>query len=393
MEMSHSFHPPVYHTIAAAWVALLSPQWDGNSIEGLKTIQLLSVLFSMINLLLIIYGIRSLNWISKGVGRTLAIGVASLHPVFMIWSGFISNDGLSYLMGTLILITLHHYLLKPSFRTMLISATVLGIGLSTKLSLLCFFPAIHLALWGSQPGKELSKWGKLFAVGLVLILASPKLIINYQEGLNPLFHNMDLKPLDVLYQRESFTDPIYCYSFDFFRLWREPYFKEMPPYSVATLLFGSFWNDYYLNQTNFTLLKDHSFWIFPRLEMLGGFFMTIFILRALLLEGIIAIKMLLQRSLLSRERSWFLGMILSVGTLLLMVIFLGLRYEAWSCLQGRLLFPVFAILILFLGRAEERLRKRPVMNLVYTGLVGGFILNSLLMILLEISVFYRSVIP
>jgi 4-amino-4-deoxy-L-arabinose transferase-like glycosyltransferase len=85
------YHPPLYYFLAAPFLRL----------DGLPAVQSLSLLFSIATLLLIAALLRDLPWM-KHPFQLACFALAALHPQFVMFSLFISNDTLAIFLGALI---------------------------------------------------------------------------------------------------------------------------------------------------------------------------------------------------------------------------------------------------------------------------------------------------
>jgi len=298
---------------------------------------------------------------------------------------------LSYLMGTLVLISLYDLMMKPDFKILLKTSLLFGLSLSVKFSAICFLPAFAALSLGAVLKKDLSMRQLAVAASVVFFLGSFKLFQNYFSGLSPLFHNMDSNPLDCLYQKESFTDFWTSWSFNPLKVLSEPYFHEHPPYSIGHLLFSSFWNDYYPNQSNFVWNRFHAPFVLARIELLLGMLLSGGVLYFMIYRGVVLLRGFCKSFQLSDEMKWFFIQISSLLTMIGMVVFLALRYDAWSCIQGRLIFPVFAIFLLLCGNAMEGLSRYPFISRMAKILFALFLFNSLGIILMESWAAYRMI--
>lgn len=384
-ELTHSFHPPLYYYLAWGWSKIGGVHDSLHEPRSLKIIQLLSVLISITHLILIRQLLQHFTPYSGKATTNLIFAIAALHPPFLIWSGFISNDGLSYLLGTCIVLTTLELLSKPSPKSLFLSALTLGLGLCTKMSLLCFLPPWILILYFSKSCQKFSHLLKATAIALPLLIASPKPIQNLSEGLHPFFHNMEQNPLLLMHQRESFTDPLKATSLQIIQMIKEPYFTENPPYSIPTLFFASFWHDYFPDQTNFQFLKNNPPWVFPRLQLFLGLVLS-------LIFFILIITNLRQWivSWISKPISWNQDaslpfLLLQSSLALIGIIFiLGIRYDAWSCIQGRLFYPCFTALLLMASLLETQIRRFPHLIKITTVALLLFLINSITILVIEL---------
>ncbi|MCH7677947.1 hypothetical protein IID10_01115, partial [candidate division KSB1 bacterium] len=93
-QLLMAFHPPLYYLLAAPFAMV------GTA----KFVQLLSLFLSLCNFYLL-YGLITKTSLLKAHGvKCHVLLLTAILPQFVIFSSFISNDSLSFLLGTLIFI-------------------------------------------------------------------------------------------------------------------------------------------------------------------------------------------------------------------------------------------------------------------------------------------------
>lgn len=150
-EVWQFYHPPLHHSIAAAWMRLLTS--CGISFEHAgECVQLLTFTYSCLCMVLFYQILRHFRL--KGRALLIPLGIIAFHPTFLILAGSINNDMLSItFMLASILLTLRWYR-EPKLSTILKLALTIGLGMLTKLSAWMVAPAAATAflvvLWRNR---------------------------------------------------------------------------------------------------------------------------------------------------------------------------------------------------------------------------------------------------
>lgn len=141
-EVWQFYHPPLHHTIAAAWMHLLTAL--GVPLDyASESVQLLTLGYSCISLVLIWKILKHFRL--HGMALAIPLGIAAFHPTFFLLAGSINNDILSItFMLAAILLTLRWFR-RPSRAVILKLALVIGLGMMTKLSAWMVAPAAAAA--------------------------------------------------------------------------------------------------------------------------------------------------------------------------------------------------------------------------------------------------------
>lgn len=132
------FHPPVHYVISAIWVKL-------NTLLGVpedlafENLQIMPLIYSCLCLILA-YKIFKLIGI-RGKGLNIALLLVTFHPSFIIMSGSINNDMLTYLLMSVTIYSALLFIKERSLKSMIFIALSIGFGMLTKLnSVVIAFP-------------------------------------------------------------------------------------------------------------------------------------------------------------------------------------------------------------------------------------------------------------
>lgn len=127
------YHPPLHHFISAMWLRFMD-LFPLNAVQKLESLQLLSLGYSII-IILFIYKILEKTKINE-IGKVLSLILVNFFPLFIYMSGFINND----ILLSMFLVLSLYYIIKwdeqPSLKNTLILATVFGLGMMTKTSMM-----------------------------------------------------------------------------------------------------------------------------------------------------------------------------------------------------------------------------------------------------------------
>jgi len=340
------YHPPLYYLLAAPFVA----------IAGVRGAELLSLGLSVANLWLLARLVATTPLIASTTARRHALALAALLPQLVVFGLFISNDSLSYLVGTAFVLVAFSYIERPTTGWLIALGAMLGVGLLTKGTFLAFVPVTAGILVADAWRRHASVTRALGQAALCIAVASTvgcyKFVENYQRFGRPVVHNLDFaanaKPKErgTIIGLQSFTD------FDVPRLVAVPFERRRTLHSIPLMMYATTWYPY-LRDSNFRLLSRGVGGWLARLMCLAGVLPTVLGLIGLgrVLGGLGAMSRL--RSLPEAEYVAF-GQRVTATALLLatlgIVVWAGVKYDVFTCFQGRLLFPVlFPGLLLLAG--------------------------------------------
>ncbi len=135
------YHPPFHHILAATWLTVQTFLGIPYS-NACENIQLLTMFYSMIAMVIGYKIFRQLNLHDKGLIFATAILVFS--PTFILMGTDMNNDMLSvtFLLGAML--NMLKWLKNKRFRDIIGIALCIGLGMFTKLSVWMIAPAIGL---------------------------------------------------------------------------------------------------------------------------------------------------------------------------------------------------------------------------------------------------------
>lgn len=338
-QFNQAYHPPLYHLLAAPLLGL----------GGAKTVQGLSLVFSLATLLVVFLLLRRLGWLDERL-KPWCLALPAFHPQFIIYTLLISNDTLAILLGALIFDQAARCLERPTLARQAALALYLGLGLLTKFTFLAFAPAVALFLLllnaraGLPPRARAAR-----LAGLLLIAAAVggyKFADNAVRYHNPFISNLDFPYEWIESQRPTWRGPATLLDVNVLKLAANPVISPVTAHSWPLMLYGSFWYSYIpecsfrSNRTPYRAvgsLIDLAA-LAPTILMLAGLCVW---LRGLARGG-------------GGEPDWPAEKRILGGTALLVLAFnlviveqAGWKYDVWSVFQGRLFFPSY-VPILFL---------------------------------------------
>ena len=148
------------------------------AIGPIKLVQSLSLLLSLFNLYLLYRLIKTTHLLSDYRARCHALLLTSILPQFVLFSLFVSNDGLSFAIGTLCYIQAFRYIDRPARSNLVLLGAVLGIGLLTKGTFLAFGPVLVAVVLLTELRKNVG--GTRVAGALALFFACFLVIGSYK---------------------------------------------------------------------------------------------------------------------------------------------------------------------------------------------------------------------
>jgi len=347
--VSQGYHPPLYYLLAAPFAAL----------AGIRGVELLSFGLSVVNLWLLARLIATTKLIASTVARRHALAFAAFLPQFVVFGLFVSNDVLSYLVGTAFILVAFSYIERPTARWLIALAATLGVGLLTKGTFLAFVPVsagIVLAVaWRSRLGAMRALGQAALCIAIAFTVGSYKFVENYRRFGRPIVHNLDFpeygkdKQRGMILGMQSFTD------FDVPRLVLNPLERQRTLHSVPLMLYATTWYSY-IRDSNFRLTRRTGWGWLARLLCLAGVVPTALAAIGLgrVLGGVGDVARLRE---LSEPDYVAFGQRITATVLFLatagIVIWAGVRYDNFTCFQGRLIFPVFFSGLLLLAEGFD----------------------------------------
>jgi len=345
--LSQAYHPPLYYLLAAPFVALADVRGG----------ELLSLGLSVANLWLLARLVATTKLIASETARRHALALAAFLPQFVVFGLFVSNDTLSYLVGTAFLLVAFAYIERPSFGWLMALAAILGVGLLTKGTFLAFLPVaagVVVAVgWRRRVGTVRVLGQAALCVAVACALGSYKFIENYRRFGRPIVHNLDF-PSNVS-KKGAITGVVSFVDFDVPRLVAKPFERQQTLHSVPLLLYATTWYSY-IRDSNFGQIRRTGWKWVASLLCLAGILPTALGLIGLgrALRGMEDVAEL---RTLPEPRFVALGQRTTATVLLLatlgIVVWAGVKYDVPSCFQGRLLFPVLFSGLLLLANGFD----------------------------------------
>ncbi len=383
-QLVMAFHPPLYYLLAAPFAM----------IGTVKFVQLFSLLLSLFNFYLLHSVIKKTSLLKTYRVKCHALVLAAILPQFVIFSSFISNDSLSFLLGTLLFIQTFRYIEASTRGNLVQLSVVLGLGLLTKGSFIAIVPVLFALVLGVgfYRNKTLAQHVAGIAIFCVIAgsLGSYKFIentISLGQPIADASHDENGLHYYIGRQGGTYQGLKSIVDVNVAKLVQHPYLSEHTKHSVPLLLYGTFWYSYIPRESNFTATKDYPLSILPRLIYLVGLLPTFLILLgggACFWRNRSPMKLFKNPSPDFNLRLKESVVILFLLCHLALVLAWGLKHDAWSFFQGRLLFPAFfSIAILFGWGFDTISRWRPgllqglnfSLFLVYSVLLSYFIVE------------------
>jgi 4-amino-4-deoxy-L-arabinose transferase-like glycosyltransferase len=343
------YHPPLYYLLAAPFAAL----------AGVRGAELLSLGLSVVNLWLLARLLATTPLIASIVARRHALAMAALLPQFVVFGLFVSNDSLSYLVGTAFILVAFTYIERPTTRWLIVLAVTLGVGLLTKGTFLAFAPVaagVVLAVaWRRRVGATRAFGLAALCLAIAFTIGSYKFVENYRRFGRPVVHNLDFPATAKADEKGTITGPQSFTDFNVPLLVVNPFERGRTLHSVPLMLYATTWYSY-IRDSNFRLSRRTGGGWLARLLCLAGVVPT-----ALALIGLGrvfgSLGEVAHLRALSEPRYVVLGQRLTATVLLLatlaIVIWAGVRYDVFTCFQGRLLFPALFSALLLLAEGFD----------------------------------------
>ena len=385
-QVDQAYQPPLYYLLAAPLFR----------VGGLIAVQLLSLLFSIATLILTAGLLRRLPWIHEKT-RLWCLALAAFHPQFILFSLFISNDTLAIFLGALVFYQLRRAQMSASLSNLVMLAIWLGLGLLTKAVFLAFVLPLAFFVWLMGRREALADSQMMtrlaFFVGIAGVLGCYK----YLESLI-LFGSATVSNLDfgtwIREHQPTWLGVSSLFDFNLLKLVRDPVISPATVHSYPLLVYGSFW---------YSLIPESTFQgnLISPIHRIGSMIYiaalcpTFLMLVGATRTGIAAFKSGFSRHDVTTEeraRSDFEGVILLIFFLnLLLIVAVGWKYDVWSVLQGRLLFPSYFALLLALNNGMEWAASSRSKIIVARTFMGTLI--TLFILYLSVEVWLTSVFP
>ncbi|MFL6247837.1 MAG: ArnT family glycosyltransferase, partial [Thermoanaerobaculia bacterium] len=308
---AQAFHPPAYYLLSLPWAIL----------GGDRLVEVFSLLLSIANLVLLFRLLR--KFVDDERARLHAMALIAFLPQFVLYSLLVSNDTLAMLIGTLALLVALRFQADPKPSNAALAGLVAAFGLLTKGTLIGQ-AAVLLCVIALQRRRRALNLA-IFVV-LTLVLGSYKYVDNQVRYGRPIVHNMDFGQRWIDAQRPTITGAWSLIDIDITKLLREPYGERREggwtnPQSVPLLFYASLWHPY----TPVSNFRASWRWT-PLLAQLT--YLLAIPATLLIFAGWF------------RGKAWLPLAFLAAN--LAVVMAAGVKFDAWSNFQSRLLFPSFA---------------------------------------------------
>jgi len=341
-RLEQGFHPPLYYFLAAPFYAM----------SHAFAVHLLSLALSCATLALIVVLVKRLPWLGAE-GRSWSLAFAALHPQFVLFGLFISNDALAIPLGVLAFLQARRLQQAPSTWNHALLGLVVGCGLLTKASFLAFLvPLAAFIVWdgvrrGAPPRTRVTLAAAFLAIALVL--GGYKFVENSVLFGNPMISNLDLAEWPTL-QRPTWIGPESIFDFNVAKIVAAPVVSSATAHSYPLMLYASFW---------YAFIPESSFLgctMSPYNRIGSALYVFALVPTALTLMGA---WWMVRRAPAGDERAIFEAT--AVATLALnlaLVLIAGIRSDVWSVFQGRLLFPSYVAILLALAAGYDVAARR-----------------------------------
>lgn len=313
---AQAFHPPAYYLLSLPWAIAGGDRW----------VELFSLLLSIANVFLLFALIR--RFVADERARLHAMALTAFLPQLVLYSILVSNDTLAMLTGTLALLAALRFASDPKPANAALAGLVAAFGLLTKGTLIgqagVLFLVIAIVSWRRLAGRRVAACIAIFIA--LTLLGSYKYVENQLRYGRPFVHGMDFGQRWVREQQPTITGVRSLIDVNVTTLLREPYGERREggwtnPQSVPLLFFATFWHPY-VPVSNF-----RASWQWTPLVAQATYVLAI-PATLLIFAG------------WWRPRAWIPLAFLAANLAIVMAA--GVKYDAWSTFQSRLLFPSFA---------------------------------------------------
>jgi 4-amino-4-deoxy-L-arabinose transferase-like glycosyltransferase len=354
-------------------------------------VQAFSLVSSIGTLSIIYWLIKHLEFISPIEIKKQCLLLACTLPQLIMFGNYISNDSLSFLIGALIFLQVFLYINNPIGFHRNILALYLGLGLLTKGSFVFFIPALILLIllinFRNKINFRKTVISLLIFIFIFLALGSYKGIQNIIHFGKPMVLNIDKNPSWMEEQRPTYMGLKSIYDVNILKLLRNPTLSNSTRHSYPLMLYGSFWYQY-IEESNFKLAKtDYKYlgsWIYI-LALLPTLLFFIGFLKVLYSSKDVFGHKKTDWLQLNKSTYEAISLFLLLSSLLI-IVFLGAKYDVWSAFQSRYLFPCFfAIIILFNSGLGYTRRKCAIAQKIVYSLLNSLYLLFILYFSIEIG--------
>ena len=341
-ELNQAYQPPLYYVLAAPLLHM----------GGRKTVQAFSLALSIGTLLVLFVLLGDLP-LTSPTSRAVSLSLPAFLPQFVMYGNYISNDCLTFFLGSLLFLQLWRCFRCPSSPRLFLLAVCLGVGLLTKATFLAFVPVLALFAHllsrkaGAPPRRA------VLVLALFLTLSSAvgcyKYVHNLRHMGRALVTNVNEEELWVRSQRPTNTGVESFVDVNILRLVRYPTVSGHTVHSYPLLFYGSFWYQF-IPESNFRGNMTG-------LRAIGSaIYLAAFPVSLLMLTGFVRIACTLwhpagpsgQDGREIPARAFKLAAVLLTLANVALLMAAGLKYDVWTIFQSRSFFASMAGLAIML---------------------------------------------
>ncbi len=386
-QFNQGYHPPLYYFLAAFF----------DLIGGAPAVHFFSLILSLATLALTALFLRQLPWVSARLCNW-AVAFAALHPQFVLFGLFISNDSLAIFLGVLLCYQCRRTQSAPSIANHSLLGIYLGLGLLTKAVFLAFILPLCLLVWINGRERTAAQAQIVHRILIVAttatVLGSYKYVEQYILFGNPLLSNLDLADW-VKDQQPTWIGLLSLLDVNLMKLIMHPVVSSHTIHSYPLMTYASFWYAYIPESTFVSNL------ILPLNRIGSAIYLLALVPTALIIAGITVgarafIVSFLRGQMTDpsqpRERVTLEATLFFVVVLnLILILAIGWRYDAWSVFQGRLLFSAYLAILLGLIRGVEFLPPLRSWQLSCRLALGALL--TLFLVYFTVEIFLARVYP
>lgn len=334
-----AFHPPLYYWMAAPLFALFASD---------KVVQLLSLAFSIATLWVLYKIIYRTEMIALRRARQYSFLLACFLPQFVMFSLYVSNDSLTFLLGCLTVLQANRFVGSPDWKQGMLLAIVTALGLLTKTTFLVYLPVLTSAVYLVK-FQELRSRSRAVAAALAFLaisgaLGSYKYVDNYRRYTKPVMTGMDIPQDWSEGQKRSYRGLRSYIGFNLRRLILSPTLSPATEGSYPLLLYGTFWYQH-IPESNFLAGQ-----VSPYVYLGSAIYIVALAPTGVFFLGLLALVWRfpgflracdLQKSEHRRLAVSYIAAALLLVNLALVAATIA-KYHEWGLMQGRYLFPALA---------------------------------------------------
>jgi hypothetical protein len=310
-------------------------------------------------------------------------------PEFVMFESFVSNDCLTFLLGTLIFATAVQYIARPSILRLCIVATIVGLGLLTKGTFLFTGPAVALLVARVEMSqKPIGKAMTRVAIFCLIwaVLGCYKYVENTVHRGNPIVHNMDVQDVYVKSQTGTWKGAVSVYDINVLELIRSPILRVSNTPSYPLLFYATLWYPHVPESSFQGNVRGYQ-WVGSILYATAIVATVIFLIGCA--GGIVtAWRAMMPRAGIESRQLVMLLAALLLGSNFVVVMAAGIKYDAYSCFQSRLCFQSIVPGLMFFGTGTKVFKGPEWITKVVRALCWLTIVTCLLYFVVEIALTY-----